>query len=36
MFTDPNRPKPPTWRIIFYTVLALMVFVLLGYFGTRI
>lgn len=34
MLTDPNRPKPPTSRILLYCVLAVAVLVALGYLTT--
>jgi hypothetical protein len=36
MFTDPNRSKPPVWRIILYTVIILAFFVAAGYFRARV
>jgi len=29
---DPNRPKPPIWRIIAYVVAAMAIYALVGYF----
>lgn len=31
MLTDPNRKKPPIWRIALYCVLTLALLTLLGY-----